>query len=193
VADADDPAMQASTRATAPREAVMPEPVIKPDELLMNSHDLPADVVWRAIAKASFLVLSYANAHGEPRSSGVLYGLRGRHLGVLVQPASNKAHEIRDGQVVAVTIPVRKGGLLSYVMPIPPATVSFHARAIVHAPGSLSPEDAAAFAPYHPAAVRQMGEVIELVPEGRFMTYGIGIPFTKMREPAQAMCHAPIG
>ena len=36
---------------------------------------------------------------------------------------------------VAVTVQVRWGGLLSLVLPVPPATVSFHARAIVHPAG----------------------------------------------------------
>lgn len=161
-------------------------------DMIINPRELPCDEVWRAISKSSFLVLSFVNAHGEPRSSGVLYGLRGRHLGVLVQAASRKGRDVHDGQVVAITIPVRKGGVLADVMPIPPATVSFHARAIVHAPGTLDAATAAAFAPYHPESVRQMGTIIELVPEGKFLTYGIGVPFTRMRQPEVAMCHAPI-
>ena len=41
-----------------------------------------------------------------------------------------------DGRV-AVTVPVRRGGILSLVAPIPPATVSFHGTAVVHPAGSL--------------------------------------------------------
>ena len=93
----------------------------------------PADVgatVWRALAKASFAVLSHVNAAGEPRSSGVVYAMVDRHLYLAVAPDSQKAQRIASGQRVAVTVPVRRGGLLSLLVPIPPATISFPARAI---------------------------------------------------------------
>jgi hypothetical protein len=40
------------------------------------------------------------------------------------------------GRRVAVTVPVRRGGILSLVTPIPPATISFHGTAILHPAGS---------------------------------------------------------
>jgi hypothetical protein len=160
-------------------------------EIATSPCELSCDEVWRTISKGSFLVLSFVNARGEPRSSGVVYATVRRHLYVVVQPDGCKARNIKDGQVVSVTVPVRKGGILSFLMPIPPATVSFHARAIVHAPGTLDPKSAAEFAPHHPEIARRTGCIIELVPEGQFLTYGIGVPLTSFRDPEAALRHAP--
>ena len=88
--------------------------------------------VWHQVAKGSFAVLSYVTPAGEPRSSGVLYTTIGRRLYVAVAPDSWKARHVAASGRVAVTVPVRRGGLLSLVAPIPPATISFHATAIVH-------------------------------------------------------------
>ena len=43
-----------------------------------------------------------------------------------------KARHVAASGRVAVTVPVRRGGLLSLLFPIPPATVSFHGTAVVH-------------------------------------------------------------
>src|SRR6266704_1607338 len=98
---------------------------------------LTSEEVWQALAKASFAVLGYVTPTGEPRSSGVVYKTIGRRLYVAVAPDSWKARQIAASRQVAVTVPVRRGGILSLVAPIPPATVSFHATAIVHPAGSL--------------------------------------------------------
>src|SRR5947208_1024150 len=74
--------------------------------------------------------------HGEPRSSGVVYKAVDRRLYIAVAPDSWKARQIAVRRRVSVTVPVRRGGLLSLVLPIPPATISFHATAKVHSPGS---------------------------------------------------------
>ena len=40
--------------------------------------------------------------------------------------------------LLAVTVPVRRGGILSVAVPIPPATISFHGAAVVHPAGGGS-------------------------------------------------------
>ena len=149
--------------------------------------------VWRAIEKSSFAVLGYETPAGEPRSSGVVYkALHGR-LYVAVAPDSWKARHIGVDGRVAVTVTVRRGGLLSLVMPIPPATISFHATAIVHEPGApeVGPllEDLGSLLP---AERRSTAAVIEIVPEGAFVTYGVGVPLMKMRDPSAARGRVPV-
>ena len=51
-------------------------------------------------------------------------------------PVSRKARHIPADGRVAVTVPVRRGGILPLVAPVPPATISFHATAIVHSPNA---------------------------------------------------------
>jgi Pyridoxamine 5'-phosphate oxidase len=154
---------------------------------------LTSEQVWRAIAGASFAVVSYATPGGEPRSSGVVYAPAGRRLYVAIAPDSWKARHIAASGRVAVTVPVRRGGLLSLLFPIPPATVSFHGAAIVHPAGPVgasgAPDKLAALLP---AARRASCCVLEIIPEGQFLTYGLGVPLTRMRSPADARAHVPV-
>jgi hypothetical protein len=154
---------------------------------------LSSEQVWQQISKASFAVLGYVTPDGDPRSSGVLYATAGRRLYVAVAPDSWKARHIPVTGRVAVTVTVRRGGLLSLVFPIPPATISFHAAAVVHPPGALdastAPTELAALVP---AERRNSMCLIEVVPEGRFVTYGVGVPLRQMRDPASSRAHPPV-
>ena len=154
---------------------------------------LSSDAVWQALANASFAVVSHVNADGEPRSSGIVYGIVDRHLYMAVAADGWKARQIATGQEVAVTVPVRRGGILSLIVPIPPATITFEARATVHPAGSLDvtsvSKDLAKLVPEE----RKAGScIIELVPEGRFLTYGIGVSLMDMRDPALARARVPV-
>lgn len=152
-----------------------------------GARSLTSDGVWRALEHASFAVLGHINGSGEPRSSGVVYGVAHRRLFVVVAADGWKAHDLHTGDEVAVTIPVRRGGLLSLVFPIPPATISFHARVTVHEPGSVRPEmvppDLARLLPTH-----EWGSsvLLELAPDGAFLTYGIGVSLLDLRRPELA-------
>ena len=152
---------------------------------------LDREQVWRALAKASFAVISHVTPSGEPRSSGVVYAVEDGHLYTAVAPDSWKARNIGDGTQVSVTVPVRRGGLLSLLVPIPPATISFHARAIVHPAGSL---DIAKLSKKLASLVpekRRAGSLLELVPEGSFLTYGIGVSLMAMTDPDRALARVP--
>jgi hypothetical protein len=158
----------------------------------MAAH-LTTEQVWDKVAKGSFAVLSHVTPAGEPRSSGVVYRAVGRRLYVAVAPDSWKARHIAASRRVAVTVPVRRGGILSLVAPIPPATVSFHATAIVHPAGS-----SAAWSPTKelasllPAERRTSACIVEVIPQGSFLTYGLGVSLQKMRDPAAARGRVPV-
>jgi hypothetical protein len=158
-----------------------------------QAHDPTSAVVWSALRRASFAVIGYVTAAGEPRSSGVVYGVDRGRLFIVVDPDSWKARQIADGAEVAVTVPVRRGGLLSLLVPIPPATVSFHARATVHAPGTLDPASIPAGLRALLPRDRRPATMIELLPQGAFVTYGIGVPLRSLANPAVARGHAPVG
>jgi hypothetical protein len=154
---------------------------------------LTSEQVWHALAKASFAVVSYVTPAGEPRSSGVMCKAVARRLYVAVAPDSWKARHVAATGRVAVTVPVRRGGLLSLVTPIPPATISFHGAAIVHPAGS----------PQAKALVKELGSlipkerrardsVIEILPEGAFLTYGLGVPLLKMLDVTAALARVPV-
>jgi hypothetical protein len=149
--------------------------------------------VWQAVEKASFAVLSYVTPAGKPRSSGVVYKAIGRRLCAGVEPDSWKAKHVAATGRVAVTVPVRRGGLLSLLTPIPPATISFHGAAIVHPAGS--PQARALLTELGsliPKERRARDSVIEILPEGVFLTYGVGVSLNAMLHPAAAQAHVPV-
>ena len=148
---------------------------------------LTSEQVWNKVAAQSFAVLGYVTPRGEPRASGVVYKTLGRHLFVAVAPDSWKARHIAASGRVSVTVPVRRGGLLSLVAPIPPATVSFHGTAMVYPAGAAETrsllEELGALLP---TERRASASIIEIVPEGAFVNYGLGVSLTKMRDPSAA-------
>jgi Pyridoxamine 5'-phosphate oxidase len=152
---------------------------------------LTTERVWNELEKASFAVISYVTPGGKPRSSGVMCAAAGRHLYVATAADSWKARQISDGDQVAVTVPIRRGGLLSLIGPIPPATVSFHATATVHAAGSVSIESVSKKLASLLPKDRKSGCLLELVPEGSFLTYGLGVSLQDMAKPEAALAHVP--
>lgn len=148
--------------------------------------------VWHELDKASFAVVAYVTPAGEPRSSGVVYKTVGERLYLAVAPTSWKARHIAENNRVSVTVPVHRGGVLALVAPIPPATISFHAKAIVHPAGSVKLESLSKeLESLLPAERRDQAVVIELIPEGRFLTYGVGVSLTDMRKPELAEAVVP--
>ena len=154
---------------------------------------LTSEQVWRAVARASFAVLGHVTPAGEPRSSGVVYMVSGRRLVVAVAPGSWKARHIAADGRVAVTVPVRRGGILSLVAPIPPATISFHGSAIVHPAGSPEAHSLLdELGSRIPAERRASACVIEIIPAGAFRTYGLGVSLRAMLNPAAAQARVPV-
>jgi hypothetical protein len=163
------------------------------DEAAAGAALVSSEVVWHALAKASFAVVGHVNAAGEPRSSGVVYGVADRRMYIAVAADGWKARQIVTGQEVAVTVPVRRGGILALLVPIPPATITFHARATVHPAGSLDIGSVSKELSKLVPEARKAGScVIELVPEGRFLTYGIGVSLMDMANPARALARMPV-
>jgi hypothetical protein len=163
------------------------------DDAQPTAARLTTEQVWHQIAKASFAVIGYVTPAGEPRSSGVVYKTMGRRLFVAVAPDSWKARHIAASRRVAVTVPVRRGGILSLLAPIPPATISFHGAASVHPAG----------APQVRPLVKELGSlipverrtsacIIEILPEGAFLTYGLDVSLSKMRDPAAARARVSV-
>jgi len=150
---------------------------------------MTSERVWRELGRASFAVVSHVTPDGEPRCSGVLYTVVGRRMFVAVGEDSWKARHIAASGRVAVTVPVRRGGPLALLFPIPPATITFHGTAVVQAA-----DDTAwtALGRLVPPERRSEVRVIEIRPEGRFLTYGIGVPLLRMRTPSLARSRVPV-
>ena len=88
---------------------------------------------------------------------------------------------------VAVTVPIRRGGPLSLVFPIPPATVSFHGRASVYTTDSKEVETVLGeLRSLLPPDRRTSAALIEIEAEDAFVTYGVGVSLKEMRNPKSA-------
>lgn len=156
-------------------------------QVIAPASRLTSDRVWRKLAKASFAVVSYVTPAGEPRSSGVVYAIVDRRMYVAVAADSWKAKHITATGRVAVTVPVRRGGIMALVFPIPPATISFHAPAIVYQAASLEERPLPkALVSLLPPERRTSACIIEIEPVGQFLTYGLGVSLRQMRNPALA-------
>ena len=145
---------------------------------------LSARQVWDAVAHTSFAVLSHVTPAGAPRSSGVVYAVSDGSMYVAVAPDSWKARHICADGLVAVTVPVRRGGLLSLLLPIPPATVSFPAVATLRTADVL--DEVPGLSTLLPAGRRTNCTILEIRPMGHFVTYGIGVPLRRMRDPSRS-------
>ncbi len=149
--------------------------------------------VWRAIGKATFAVLGYVTPAGMPRTSGVMYVVQDRRLYVSTDTDSWKARHIHTADQVSVTVTVHRGGLLALVMPIPPATVTFHARASMYPAATVQAGQVPAkLIKRLPPATREHLCIIELEPEGEFITYGIGVSLRRMAAPETARSRAAV-
>jgi hypothetical protein len=152
-----------------------------------------SEQVWKAVARASFAVLSHVTPAGEPRSSGVVSKARDRKLVVAVASGSWKARHIAANGRVAVTVPVRRGGILSLMAPIPPAAISFHGTAVVYPAGSPRARSLLdELGSLVPAERRASACVIEITPIGSFRTYGLGVSLRAMLNPAAAQARVPV-
>ncbi len=150
------------------------------------------ELVWNALDRGSFAVIAYVTPAGEPRSSGVVFKAVNRRLYVAVAPDSWKARHVTDGSTVSVTVPIRRGGLLSLVLLIPPATISFHAMVRVHPAGALDIGSVSKeLESLLPPQRTKEAVVFELVPTGRFVTYGVGVPLMEVANPDEARSTAP--
>jgi hypothetical protein len=165
-----------------------------PTEPSTSVASLTSQQIWQALEKGSFGIISYVTPTGEPRSSGVLYKAQGHRLYVVVAPDSWKARYIALNENVAMTVPVRRGGLLSLIFPIPPATISFHGKALVHA-GDLPRVDGIVeqLGDLLPAERRSSSSILEITPEDSFVTYGIDVALNAMRDPKLARARVPVG
>jgi hypothetical protein len=82
---------------------------------------------------------------------------------------------------------------LSLVAPIPPATISFHGAASVHPAGAPQVRPLLKeLGSLLPVERRTSACLIEILPEGAFLTYGLDVSLSKLRDPAAARARVPV-
>jgi hypothetical protein len=152
------------------------------------------DSVWRAVSDQLFAVLSYVTPRGHARSAGIVYVVRDRRLYIGTGTASWKARHIAKNPQVALTVCIAKRVPLMPWIKIPDATISFHGTARLTSLDDTDREVLAAL--YRGMDVddtfKQDNVVIEVTPEGDFVTYGVDVSLLTMRRPDDARGRAPV-
>ncbi len=155
---------------------------------------LSTDQVWDAIENELFCVLGMVNKHNQARTVGVVYIVQDRKLYIGTGISTWKARYIANNPHVSVTIPIPKRIPLLPWITIPQATITFSGTATV-TPSYEVEQDLLAAVFRHKADDEAFLEdtcIIEITPQGDFVTYGVGIPMMKMRHPEQARGRASV-
>ena len=156
---------------------------------------LTSEQVWQAIEKELFGVIGMVTAENESRTVGIVYVVRNRRLYIGSDKDAWKVRHITQNPNVSLTIPIHKRILFMPWVKIPAATITFAGVAKIVEPGEAPPEIFAAVFRGMADNETRMAEsvLIEVTPVKDFVTYGVGIPLMKMRDPNQARGRAPVG
>jgi nitroimidazol reductase NimA-like FMN-containing flavoprotein (pyridoxamine 5'-phosphate oxidase superfamily) len=156
---------------------------------------LTTEQVWEAIEKELFGVIGMVTARNEARTVGIVYVVRNRRLYIGTGIESWKARHIAQNQHVSMTIPIHKRIPIMPWVKIPAATITFCGEAQILEAGETPPEILQAIYRGMAEDEELMAEscLIEVTPIKEFLTYGVGVPLMKMRDPKQARGRAPVG
>lgn len=153
---------------------------------------LEPEQVWKTIESELFAVIGMVTAAGEARTAGIVYAVRDRKLYIATGADTWKARHIAANGHVSITIPIAKRVPVMPWIKIPQATITFSGTARVFPAAEASPE-------IIEAIFRGVGMdliagmcLVEVTPEGDFVTYGVGIPLMEMRSPEKARGRAPV-
>jgi hypothetical protein len=155
---------------------------------------IPSQIVWKALEKEIFAVLGMVTAKGEARTVGIVYIVHDGKIYISTRTDSWKERHIRANPHVSLTVPIHKSVPLMPWIPIPPATITFSGTARV---GGVETVPAEALNKLLRGlvldeATRASTRVIEVEPQGEFVTYGVGISLMDMRYPEKARGRAPV-
>ena len=150
---------------------------------------LSSKQVWTEIEKNFFGVLGMVTAKGESRTVGINYVVDDHKLYIGTLKTMWKTKHVARNPHVSLTITIPKRVPLMPWIKIPAATITFSGIAKVLERSEVN------------ANVRQkiyLHEaeselcVIEVTPQKRFITYGVGISLLQMRFPEKARGYAAV-
>jgi hypothetical protein len=158
------------------------------------SLSLPSSQVWAELEKELFAVLGMVTPKGHARTAGIIYIVRDRKLYIGTGADTWKARHVAANPNVSLTIPIAKRIPLLPWIKIPAATITFSGTARLIPMEQAGPELLSAVfrqqATDNAALSNQV--IIEVTPQGDFVTYGVGVPLMKMRSPELARGRAPV-
>jgi hypothetical protein len=152
------------------------------------------EIVWDVIEKELFAVLGMVTKDRESRTVGIVYIVKDQKLYIGTGLDTWKARHIGSNPNVSITIPIAKRIPFLPWINIPQATITFSGKARV-TPAVEAEYDLLKSVYRHLADDQEFIQkscLIEIIPQGEFITYGIGIPLRKMRHPELARGRASV-
>lgn len=155
---------------------------------------LTSNQVWKEIEQNLFAVVGMVTPGSEARTVGVVYVAIDRKLYFGTFKETWKVKHILHNPHVSLTVPLAKRIPFMPWIKIPAATITFAGVARVL-------ENEAVKADVLKALYRDVAKdekamaqscVIEVTPQGEFITYGVGIPLMQMRFPEKSRGRAAV-
>ncbi len=158
------------------------------------TSQLTTDQVWKEIENNLFAVLGMVTSKGEARTVGIVYVVTDRKFYIGTQKAAWKVKHIASNPSVSLTIPIAKRIPLMPWIKISAATITLSGTAKLRENNEVKPDVLKKL--YRDVvkdeAVLAASCVIEVIPQGEFLTYGIGVTLLQMRDPEKATGRAPV-
>jgi hypothetical protein len=152
---------------------------------------MPAQIttgqVWNAIQRQMFAVVGMVTAKGESRTAGIVYLVQDRKLYFGTHRSAWKTKHLASNPNVSMTVTIAKRIPFMPWVKIPPATVTFSGTASILEPENVS---SSIVERLHEGLEEdgsvEQSVIVEVSPQGDFVTYGIGVSLRTMRKPAEA-------
>ncbi len=159
------------------------------------TQQLTSHQVWQEMEKQIFAVLGMVTANQEARTVGVVYVVHQGKLYISSSRTAWKVRHIAQNPHVSLTIPIHKRIPFLPWIKIPAATVTFSGVAQIFALHELAADILQAV--FRGMEKQPQAEesfcVIEVTPEKEFVTYGVGVSLSQMRDPAKARGRVSVG
>ena len=158
------------------------------------ANKLTSEQVWIELKKEIFAVLGMVNSKNEARTVGVVYIVHNRKIYISTRTEEWKTRHIQNNPHVSITVPIAKRIPLMSWIKIPAVTITFSGTAKVQDAKNVDNDI------LHPLLnglekdpEKLVGlSVLEIEPQGEFVTYGVGIPLMQMRFPEKARGRASV-
>jgi hypothetical protein len=151
--------------------------------------------VWEEMDKNIFGVLAFTNGAGEPRSAGVVYTVHDRSLLITSARDSWKNRHIGRHPKVSMTVAIPKRIPFLPFIKVPAATVTFRGDAEILEVDELPTDFTRRMFKSSRLTEDEIDgvQIIRVVPRGKFLTYGLGMPITQMASHESAVARVACG
>ena len=153
---------------------------------------LSPDQVWAVIEKELFAVLGMVTGKGESRTVGIVYAVRDRKFFIASDADTWKVRHIAANPNVSLTIPIAKRIAVAPWVKIPQATITLSGKARVIPAAEVSADIVLELLRGLDKELLAGMSLLEIAPVGEFVTYGVGVPLMKMRNPELARGRAAV-